>query len=152
MDALKRVGVFELYTVTHLFQHNPQAHYCICNHSWTTISSSLLWNWQSIVASWVSKISSSLCAVFTFVLDVLSWPEQSSSWILVQQFSNFMHIFLTCCTLITPLPYICIIWHSIFMGDTCLAHKNVTDYKLFVRWSFHCNHAYPKNSVWLFTS
>ena len=74
-----------------LFQHNPQAHYCICNHSWTAISASLLWNRQSLVTSWVSEISSSSCAAFTLVLDVLSWPEQSS-WILSAHFWCRIHL------------------------------------------------------------
>jgi len=69
-------------------------------HSFTNSLStpSLLSYWQpQIVTHQFSKISSSTCATFTPILDVVGQIVQSSLWIHIWPFANTLHHFLTCC-------------------------------------------------------
>jgi hypothetical protein len=79
---------------------------------------------KSQIITWFSKISSSTLAAFTTILDVLGRPVRSWTCMFIQSFSNTLHHFLICCTLIMPSSYTSINWQSISMGETCFPHKN----------------------------
>jgi hypothetical protein len=78
------------------------------------------------------NIRSSTCAVFTLVLDMLG-QLVLSPWTSAQQMLNYLHHCLTCCSLITSSPHICISWQWIQMGEPSCNNKTIWHYKFIHR-------------------
>jgi hypothetical protein len=82
-----------------------------------------------------SKISSSTCAVFTPILDVLCQPVRSSCTSSLPLLTS-LHQFLTCCTLMMPAPQKPLSTGSEFRwGKHILYSKTEAHYKLLCKTS-----------------
>jgi hypothetical protein len=84
--------------------------------------------------------------LFVCCVQVCTWSADLTRTIIIMDtYSKVFKLsahFLMCCTRITPLPYICIIWHSILIRVHALTIKTWLTTNFFVGWSFHHNRAY----------